>query len=64
MTHELNQVGALSISGAWEVIRTFAASGEVDKNVLCLLLIISHILSFFMDLKTKTKVLFKGAGFW
>lgn len=64
MTHELNHVGALAISRAREVIRTFAVSGEVAKNVLCLLLFISHILSFFMDLNTKTKVLFKGVGFW
>lgn len=46
MTPELNQVGSLSISRAREVTRTFAVSGEVAKNVLCLLLIISHILSF------------------
>lgn len=44
MVPELSQIGALSISRIREIIRISAALGKVAKNVVCFLLIISHIL--------------------
>lgn len=51
MAFTLNQMGALSISGIWEVIRIFAASGVVAKNF-------EPLLSFISDIQLKSTVIF------